>query len=274
MSAEEKNTGQEKLSITWSWKPPKAPLSGSLVLVWPIVLRSFSWNILLTALIFFTLRLIAPEISINPQPFITGPLLVLFCFLLCALSVEIDQRSLRKYLLNDKGVFIKKSRAHLKWKGAVGYSINGQGKDAILLVGKGGQPFSLPLPSEPLRTDVLSFIESRTPPLTAEQVDAYSTPIVFTVMEVLGFTVLSYFTALIVAYFSPTIFKMANNVYIFMGISLLPCLAANGIVLQYFSRRFPQFPYLRLPLLLSTTFFSGFMAFLFSTAFLTKMVWG
>lgn len=258
------------MTLPLRWKHRHQPSQGAIAagrrFLWPIAFRAFVWAVLVEGLALGILYLIAPTIPVPLAPlaiasvglpalFLLAPVAALFP---SSVSFRLDEKRL---LADRKPVF--------RWRNAIGFAVRHEPDEALPLVGAGGRPARIPLPTEPVRAALLQTLQRRLALLPPDREQAYAASIVFAWSEVLAFTGLAFCYALIAGLLASTLVPIVSSPIFFLCMLALS-VPPSVIAVIHVSRRYPQFPWLRLPVGIFTGMFTSGLAMPFSAAFTVR----
>jgi hypothetical protein len=262
--------------LEWTHIATREQLAAPLAFFRPIAVRAALWGGIFSFAVIATLFVLTPDVFIPPLP------ILLACIAVCSpiylLSFVRLNPTPTLIVLTDKGCryrFTEKGdkrwRYPFKWDRALGWALEGEPADGLLLIGRGGQPTRLPLPTDQnLRRRLTTVFSSRLPKLTPIQLELYARQVELDLREIIWFSAFTWGNALLGGLIAPSCFKSMPNVFGLIVVFVVACLPSSLLALAYFRRRFPQYSYLYVPLLVTTLMLSSSLAMLFTLACLKR----
>jgi hypothetical protein len=261
--------GNGMTPLEWKYRSPQSAPDAVWKVVYPIVLRALAWSIVIGALSWATVHVIAPSMPF-PIAILAGATFGMPVFVVISSLLLEWASSEQHYRLDDLGLNINRARV-LMWHKAIGYSMQRNPEEAMMLIARGGRKTSLPLPTEPVRTAVLQAINRHVSRLSSDQEKGYAVSPEFSLLEVVFFTVLAYVNALLAGYVLSILpVWFFRSFKFFLATQAFAGLPVGLVSLLYFRSRYPRDSFFQFSMSVFVMMFVTSWAGVFSIAFLTR----
>jgi hypothetical protein len=250
--------------LEWTYIAKEAE---SLAFLRPIAVRSALWGGIFSLLVIATVFALTPTVSMPFLPILLASVAVCGPIYLGSF-VRLKPRS-RIIVLTDKGCGYRFTEMGIKrwqplpfkWDRAIGWALVDEPADGLLLIERGGYPTRLPLPTDQkLRRLLMTLLSSRLPKLTPIQLELYTRQVELDLREIIWFSGLTWGNALLGGLIGLSCIKLIPDGFGLMVVFVVSCLPSSLLALAYFRRRFPQYSYLYVPLLVFMLMLSSSLA--------------
>lgn len=206
-----------------------------------ITLRSLAWGAAAVALAWALMTALAPRGALPPSALLSlfpslVPLMILLAVVATSPSVAVR--------LTDRGVFVNRTRG-VRWADARGHWSTDDRPGELFLLERRGRVTRVPLPPEPLRSDVLAFVEPRAPRLSEAEVAPHAKPVDLHWSHALGITLVAGLNGLAAAWVGVAVGAAGGAAGLALGALVLACTPAGAFCTAGFAARYPQHRFLR-----------------------------